>query len=403
MDFQIHCECGATLSVRRGAAGSAIVCACGASVPVPSLAELERESADPNAPPPRAARKLSLRKKVIFTAVAMLLCAGPLWLAAEVAYRWFFAIPLVGGIVSQDDLRMMDTPVNREFVARFRLSDNPILFYEPMPGAKSGQYEINSDGFRDREYAVEKPAGVFRIVVLGDSIIWGHGLALDDSFAKQLEQQLNAAFDRPFEVLNFGVSGYSTQQEVELFKVKASHFEPDLVIVGYCLNDYLESSAEGAAFRRQYYDIFSKSYVYDHLRRSVFGLSHNGFGVGFQDVQAQQDLHEQFALLQAYSGGKRNVVVIFPMLVDLEDYLFAFEHLRAKQALEGLNYEVLDLLDEFRAYDPDSLVLTSKDRTHPNAFGAAIAARATLDLLVAKELIPDASATKRPSGRRDGV
>ena len=401
MDFQIHCECGATLSVGRGAAGSTTVCECGATVAVPSLAEMDRQASASNAASARPvthdlsqaqreqpARKLSMGKKLVFASFAILLCAGPLWFVSEVAYRWFFGIPLTGGIVSQDDLRMADTPVNRGFVSRFRLSDNPVLFYEPTPGAESGKYVINSHGFRDREFATEKAPGVFRIVVLGDSIIWGHRLALEDSFAKQLERKLNEAFDQPFEVLNFGVSGYSTQQEVELFKVKASRFQPDLVIVGYCLNDYKESSAEGAAFRRQYYDIFSKSYVYDHLRRSVLGLSYNTLGVAFEDSKTQHDLNEQFALLQSYCGGQRNVVVIFPMLFDFDDYLFAFEHLRVRKALEGLNYETLELLDVYRDYDPDSLLIEAKDRTHPNARGNEIAAQATMDLLIDQNLIP---------------
>ncbi len=106
---------------------------------------------------------------------------------------------------------------------------------------------------------MKKEPGVFRIAMLGDSILWGHGLELKDTFAKQLETLLNESSEKKIEVLNFGVSGYSTQQEVELYRVKASLHDPDLVIVGYCLNDFEESSVEGRAFKHSCYGLFSKS------------------------------------------------------------------------------------------------------------------------------------------------
>jgi lysophospholipase L1-like esterase len=290
-----------------------------------------------------------------------------------------------------------DTPWHRVVVSRFRRSENPILFYEPNPGATSEIYTINSAGFRDHEYPLEKKPGVFRIVMLGDSIVWGHGLTLQDTIAKQLEALLNKASDRPFEVLNFGVSGYSTQQEVELYRVKASRYDPDLVIVGYCLNDFEESSVEGDAFRHLYYGIFSKSYFFDYLRRGTTNVSYNQFGYMSGPPQAQFDLHEQFRLLQSYCDGRRNVVVVFPILYDFDHYFFAMEHQRIHDALEGLNYATLDLLNVYRGHASESLILHPRDRTHPNPFGAQLAAQATFDLLVKAQLVPiTAGATGRP-------
>ena len=144
---------------------------------------------------------LSLKKKLCFTALTLAVLAAPLWLLMEVGYRWAFGIPLVGGTLYEGDLKMPSRvlesrPWYRNFLAAFRHSDNPILFYEPRPGYRGRFYEsrpghtgkeiaINADGFRDHAYPRQKPAGVFRIVVLGDSIVWGHGLALEDTFAKQ--------------------------------------------------------------------------------------------------------------------------------------------------------------------------------------------------------------------------
>ena len=49
--------------------------------------------------------------------------------------------------------------------------------------------QYNRDGFRDREFAIAKPRNIFRILVVGDSQTFGHGIEkLEDTFPKQLEK-----------------------------------------------------------------------------------------------------------------------------------------------------------------------------------------------------------------------
>ena len=84
-------------------------------------------------------------------------------------------------------------------------SDNPALFWELDPTSSL----VNSAGFRDREFDRERRAGTVRIAALGDSVTFGYGVALEESFPKVLERILNET--RPgHEVLNFGVGGYNT-------------------------------------------------------------------------------------------------------------------------------------------------------------------------------------------------
>ncbi len=384
-------------------AGSSVECKCGKTVQVPKSPADSAQAKQSNRKP---RKQLTLRKKIAFTAVTLLLVAAPGWILLELAYRTYHSIPLTGGLMGEDEARVPDDAENPEYISRFRRSQNPILFYEPNPGVKSEIYSINSAGFRDREYSKQKDPSVFRIVMLGDSIVWGHGLELQDTFAKQLESLLNEVSDRKFEVLNFGVSGYSTQQEVELFRVKAKEYDPDLVIVGYCLNDFEESSVEGEAFKRLYFDIFSKSYLYDHLKQVIAGVSYNQFGYMADAPTAQFDLREQFRLLESYSGGKQNLVVIFPVLENFENYLYSLDHRRISDAIDGLNYVTLDLLDTYRRCDAESLILEPFDRTHPNAFGTLLAAQATLEILAEKQLVPIERAAIKTSAAelaRNGV
>src|SRR3989344_7830887 len=81
-------------------------------------------------------------------------------------------------------------------IAFHKGSENPILLYELAPNTSSEYADsivkINSEGLRDYEYRIKKPDNTFRIVVLGDSMVFGYGLDLEDTFPKFLERKLNA-------------------------------------------------------------------------------------------------------------------------------------------------------------------------------------------------------------------
>lgn len=95
---------------------------------------------------------------------------------------------------------------------------------------------INSHGMRDRSRQVTKPENTFRVALLGDSFVEALQMPLEETLGAQLEKKLAscAAFgQKQIEVLNFGVSGYGTVQELLQLKHRVSNFHPDLVIVGF--------------------------------------------------------------------------------------------------------------------------------------------------------------------------
>jgi lysophospholipase L1-like esterase len=114
--------------------------------------------------------------------------------------------------------------------------DRPWLYgMQPNAAVRVGgiTYATNADGFRDRTYPRATPPGTFRIVVLGDSIALGWGVALEESFPKRLEQRLGPSV----QVLSLGVAGYNPYTEAQLFADVGVGYRPDLVLVEFCIND----------------------------------------------------------------------------------------------------------------------------------------------------------------------
>lgn len=96
--------------------------------------------------------------------------------------------------------------------------------------------DVSSQGLRDREYAVAKPEGVSRILVLGDSVTFGTGVSRMETFPKRLEQKLRRR-GKQVEVINAGVNGYTAYNEVHYYLSEMRKFQPDVVVLAVVLND----------------------------------------------------------------------------------------------------------------------------------------------------------------------
>jgi lysophospholipase L1-like esterase len=110
----------------------------------------------------------------------------------------------------------------------------------------------NHFGFREREFDIPKPDGVYRVMVLGDSFTWGVGLAEEERYTAVAERLLEDAFPgKKFEVLNFGSPGLSTVDEKDRLNKYIDQVDPDLVVVGFTLNDTQPKSQDYSVEREQ--------------------------------------------------------------------------------------------------------------------------------------------------------
>jgi hypothetical protein len=101
----------------------------------------------------------------------------------------------------------------------YKRSTNPILGFELKANCRSDDpdfiqtYErTNSHGQRDRQRTLQKPDGIRRVLLLGDSVVEGYGLSESETISHQLEDLYP---DGSTEVLNFGVSARSAQSDAE--------------------------------------------------------------------------------------------------------------------------------------------------------------------------------------------
>ncbi len=252
---------------------------------------------------------------------------------------------------------------------------------------------INSKGFRGPPLPYERTRNVSRIVLLGDSFAWGYGTNYPDTFAARLEQDLSHA-----EVVNLGVSGYSTDQQLLLYLDEGRRYKPDLVLVLVAAND-ITYNAETLAYtiygkpafiakdgdlvvinqpvaktpwiKQAVVRIAWRSYVLNQLARYLRTFSQPGgqnvlLGDGTPNITARLLL----ALREETEKDGADLLVVF--VEDMTDgSLFA-------TFLQQHNAESV-LLDQYLTHDDQSLHL--RDGRHWNAAGHAIVARVLADRL----------------------
>jgi len=198
---------------------------------------------------------------------------------------------------------------NVVFEETLRLSDDAVLEYELMPGSPDGAYTISSMGLRAREFSSPKPAGVFRIALLGDSVTFGLFCERDELFASELERLLNS-YAPPgsprYEVLNMGVAGYNTRQVVRRLQILGPAVEPDLVIYGYVLNDPQAYSLETESLQAM--ESAADQSLGDALSRGIWRtLSYSRLAVMIKRTQitvAQPKLHRFEPGFAAFRAGR---------------------------------------------------------------------------------------------------
>jgi lysophospholipase L1-like esterase len=324
----------------------------------------------------------------VAAAIAALAVAA---LAAEAALRLFHPIGFLSPVKPRlyGDLSWGNLVHRHSEVSGLAYELAPLLECESL----GMRIRTNSRGMRGPEPLHDGTPGLARIAVLGDSYAFGYGVEEDASFPRLLQRELQSGplgADRTFDVLNLGVCGYSTRDEVPALR-KHLDLRPDLVLLTYTLND---PEIEPIQPLHRYF-CEPEWWQHSHLLRAVAKsrraneISRSGKNyfmfLHAPDSTRWRSVCEAFSELRrlADSRGFRVAVVIFPMMTvqrPWERYRYREIHEQVRGEAEENGFPVLDLLGPYSAHDPAELVL-SPDDVHPNRLGNRIAATEIARLL----------------------
>lgn len=272
--------------------------------------------------------------------------------------------------------------------------DRPYWDYFDEQGCIS--IDTNGLGFRDLEFPVEKPDGELRILAVGDSFTYGPSVQLEDSWPQVLEQMLREEHNRDVEVINGGfAAGHWPPDYVEWIESDGVEFQPDLVIVGLCLNDM------GTGIPMLAYPIAQPepwlwgasrllSYAQRELEQRRLMAEPRDFGEIVRNNPAEWEA-TQAALVQIKENLNARhigfVVAVFPMISLLGDnYPYLSLHAMVEQFCAENGISRVDLLSHFRGRDERELWAHPTDQ-HPNDVGNELIAAGIRDYLEREELL----------------
>jgi lysophospholipase L1-like esterase len=262
-------------------------------------------------------------------------------------------------------------------------------------------YRIDSLGFRDHEFPLERAAGDLRVLALGDSFTFGLGVQVEDCWVERLERSLAAATGRATEVVNGGVAiGLIPPRYAEGAARLVPLLDPDALIIGLCLNDvsgdiplYLMpfeppvaplggvSRLLVVANQARVVWTAKKAPPPRPIKAKRFIASH---------AAEWEALTKSLAVMRDLCAERRMrfVVVIFPMMSQLASgYPFAEIHAAVAEWCTGAGIENVDCLPPFLGRNERSLWVHPTDQ-HMNDVGHALLAGRLADWFAAHPIEP---------------
>lgn len=247
----------------------------------------------------------------------------------------------------------------------------------------------NVFGMRERAYDLPKPADVVRIVILGDSMVFGFGVAAEERLGAHLETWLKErvpGFDGRIECLHLGVPSWNIQAEAAYLRRQLSDLQPDLVVHIIVPNDIDDSAGTrgfgvAASFTSQHRQRADVRITAGFPRR-VLGLKQVGFlrlGLDYESqsryTAAARDI-QHLAQAVGAVGGRYRLLVHYRQLLPV-----AWKRLTRQLDPEQVVYMS-------PAVVADRSLTIARNDPHWNREGHTLVARMIYGLITRDDLLP---------------
>ena len=287
-----------------------------------------------------------------------------------------------------DDGMQFDLEMWKYAQALKRPAVDPLAGHEHIPQSSAHlmgvDVAINGFGYRDDLQTLDKPGDVRRVLMLGDSLTFGWGVAQEDTPSELLQALLNQANDGwRYEVVNMGIGNANTDMQVRAMDLAGWQFDPDVIVLNYFINDAEPTPERAGGLLSE----FSYAYVYfggrlDTLRRQAGNVPDwraYYSGLYRDNAKGWQTAVEAMRRLSSEAEGRDVPLVIanYPELHALAPYPFDGINQALATVVMDLRRDFVDLTPAVAGEIPENLWVHPQD-AHPNAvangkFAAALA------------------------------
>jgi lysophospholipase L1-like esterase len=273
---------------------------------------------------------------------------------------------------------------------------------------------INSLGLRGPDVVAAKAPGIFRVLLLGDSFTFGYGVDDDSTYGVQLERLFRArgAECDQIQVLNGGVNGYNTSQEISFLRRVGLTLEPDLVVLGFTPNDIMTQTEAKAMLQWPLLkEWLARSALYQFVAPRLKAILFRRAGRAYEDTLAlfvhdDSLLNSRAEILRTELAEVRqlgtrynfqSVVVVFPFAG--QAYALQPGDWPPRVIREATSQNQLPLLDLLPAFHDavhhGEAAFLDEPTQHPNGYGHQIAAANLYAFLRDHRLVPACSLDHR--------
>jgi hypothetical protein len=258
------------------------------------------------------------------------------------------------------------------------VSDDPLIGHEHRPNADAVLMGVrvttNGAGLRNENITVAKRPGSYRVLMLGDSVLFGWGVPQNETVSARLQSEWRAS-GRDVEVINAGDGNYNTIMEVEFFLKRLALYKPDMIVLNYFINDpepipshatnFIERNSEAWVFYSSRLDVAKRELEVG--QRTDWRDYYNGLYDEARNPGGWSTVVQWIGKLAAYCRDNhvRLLVVNYPELHVLKPYPFPEVGARLSSVAAELGLPFLDLLASVEDQNPADLWVTKPD-PHPN-------------------------------------